>query len=153
MTQMTTEQILARLAQITGKNNERPIEEPMRGNIIGDISEDDSGDRAESTVESIVVSDAVEEQPIEDIRPVRTWPEEIKTLCGVWSGILADSGFIINNAVVMSKKEYLKHSKGKSQDEILSDPLLYVMFRSEDQSDVNFFSWLDRFPKVKNESK
>jgi hypothetical protein len=125
----------------------------MRGNIIGDVPEDDSGDRAQSTIEPIEPSNAIEEQPIDDVRPVRTWSEEVRTLCSVWRGNIADSGFILSNEVVMSKKEYLKHSKGKSQDEILSDPLLYVMFRSEDQSDVNFFSWLDRFPKVKDESK
>jgi hypothetical protein len=153
MTQMTTDQILARLAQITGKNNERPIEEPMRGNIIRDISEDDSGDRIESTVESVVSSDAIEKQPIGDIEPIRSWPESLNTLANLWGATISENGTLIGFTKTMSKKDYQKYIKGKTQEDIFTDPLRYVLFRSEEQSDVNYFNWLDRFPKEKDEGK
>lgn len=47
----------------------------------------------------------------------------------------------------MTRKEYLSYSKGLTQEQLLQHPLLYCMFRSEDQGESNFFEWLARFKR------
>jgi len=56
-----------------------------------------------------------------------------------------DSGFITCNKVQMSRKDYLKHVKDMTQTAIYGDPLLYVLFRSEQQSNINFLDWMSGF--------
>ena len=149
---MTTEQIMMKLAQIRGINNEQL--EDVRGNISSErISEEDKRVVDESAAEPIESSAPAEEQSSGHTGEIGNWSEELKALASLWNGEISERGMIINSTIEMSKKEYMKQIKGKTQDDILSDPLLYIMFRSEEQGDANFFSWLDRFPKAKNESK
>jgi hypothetical protein len=153
MTQMTSEQILARLAQITGKSNEHT------NTYIGECSDSgrDSSIAGNGTIEPtaklVKPSTPAKEQPPRDVSETGNWSEEDTARAVLWGGVLSGRGVIIENSVQMSKKDYQKHIKGKTQDDILSDPLLYILFRSEEQSESNFFQWLDKFPKAKDESK
>jgi len=60
-------------------------------------------------------------------------------------------GNIVNKYLMetrqMTRKEYLSYTKGLAQSELMDHPLLYTMFRSEDQAQVNFFEWINRFKK------
>jgi hypothetical protein len=144
---MTSEEIMMKLAQITGKNNEKT-------NIASSQStSEDNGDRTESTDEPISAPSESEEQVVTNDAPIEVRSPELDALCTKWSANLGISGALISNQIIMNRKDYLKHTKSITQDELLEDPLLYVLFRSEDQSEVNFFNWINKFPKVKNESK
>ena len=153
---MTNQQIMERLAQITGKTNNASVMH------LGDSSNGrgDEGDIEETsgssspTSESISAPVAVGHEIIPDVMEAEFNPSpELKQLAVKWQAEIGITGKLICNKVSMTKKDYLKHIKGMTADKVLDDPLLHVLFRSEEQPEVNFFSWLDRFPKVKNESE
>lgn len=60
-------------------------------------------------------------------------------------------GRIVNQYILdsrqITRKEYLAMTKGMTQSQLLEHPLLYAFFRSEDQSEFNFFEWLGKFKK------
>jgi len=72
------------------------------------------------------------------------------------SGILLEyyqqyGGRIVNQYILdsrqLTRKEYTALTKGLTQSQLLEHPLLYAFFRSEDQSEFNFFEWLGKFKK------
>ena len=60
-------------------------------------------------------------------------------------------GRIVNDYLLdsrqLTRKEYLAMTKGLTQSQLLEHPLLYAFFRSEDQSEFNFFEWLGKFKR------
>lgn len=49
------------------------------------------------------------------------------------------------DADVMSRKEYLSIVRDLTRDQVVSHPLVHVLFRSEGQSSSNFFEWINSF--------
>lgn len=86
-----------------------------------------------------------------DIRSTRTHSPELIELAMKWGATIGLTGKIINNKVIMSRKEFLKYSKNMTQKEALTDPLLYVMFRSEEQSEGSFWDFLGKFSREEDE--
>lgn len=151
---MTREEIMKKLAEIKGTMNDRsgivdsgsgeqtddvePVESVEEPVISGpDNASDDGGHRV---VESVV--------EVEPFKP----SAELIALAQVWQAQIGETGKLVFNQIDMSRKDYLKHSKSLTQEQLLDDPLLYILFRSEEQPEGNFFQWLERFPKAKNES-
>jgi hypothetical protein len=64
-----------------------------------------------------------------------------RTLLDSYSGTLVN-GRILHNRRQMTRKEYLDMKKKfKSVDEFWKSPALYLMFRSEGQTEANFMHW------------
>ena len=66
--------------------------------------------------------------------------EEMKQYDGV-----VVNGCILDNKVIMSRKEYLQKTKHLTREQVSKHPLRFVMFRSEGQMNISFPSWLDGF--------
>jgi hypothetical protein len=62
-----------------------------------------------------------------------------------YGGKMSDNGKLICETKQMTKKEYLTETKGLNDKDILAHPLLYVMFRSEGQTEGHFVQWLSKF--------
>jgi hypothetical protein len=152
---MTREEIMKKLAEIKGKSN--AADQNISPVCVGDggISQPDSIQYVqEQPNEPISVSDDVLDRSIEDVMEAEfVASPELRELAMKWGADIGVSGKLINNHIEMSRKDYLKQTKTLTRDQVLADPLLYIMFRSEEQGEPNFFSWLERFPKAKNESK
>lgn len=154
---MTREEIMMKLEQIKnmGKNNAEI--QDISAACVGEgatVDASSAGYVQEQSVEPVSVSDDVLDQPTEDIVEAEfVATPELKELAMKWGAEIGLSGALISNKIVMTRKDYLKHTKNLTVDQVLADPLLHIMFRSEEQADPNFFTWLDRFPKAKNESK
>lgn len=153
--------IAKQLAAITGKpitdffkgeidakneqsNEVAPIECEQETDINGDTGETES-DTTISGDGKILVN---EESQTEIPRPkeAETRPE-VKELAKIF-----DATKIVNNKIMdgrqMTRKEYLSYSKGLTEDEVGDHPLVFKMFRSEDQGEANFLYWLEKFPKA-----
>lgn len=66
------------------------------------------------------------------------------------------NGKLLNTTRRMTRKEYLAEKKKfKEVDEFWQSPLIYLMFRSEDQMESNFVNWTTSIEKdiIKNEKK
>lgn len=153
---------MMKLSQITGKtyNDVSGIQE---NNVSGSLPGSEEN-FSESTVleenehiggdddEESEYEDDSDSEPTPDIRPIRAHSSELIELAMKWGGTIGATGKIINNKVEMSRKDFLKYSKDMTQEQALNDPLLHVMFRSEEQSQASFWDFLDRFPKEEYES-
>lgn len=154
---MTREEIMKKLEEIKrmGNNN-------ADGNEAVVSRSDEQGDTALVECEQLgpecgdvgTVSDSDGVGSSENSMEVQPVPvsQELRELARKWGGTVGITGKIVENSVSMARKDYLKYTKGLNQDQVLADPLLYVLFRSDEQSEVNFFSWLEKFPKAKDES-
>lgn len=70
-----------------------------------------------------------------------------RTLLDSYSGTLV-KGRILHNRRQMTRKEYLDMKKKfKSIDEFWKSPALYLMFRSEGQTEANFMHWTTTIEK------
>lgn len=134
---ISKEEILKKIAEITGKevicveNKRTDSPQSVDNNeeeIVDDVVEARS-DSTEGSSEDITASTA---SSLEDLQKI-------------FGGNIVNKYLI--NTRQMTRKEYLHYTKGLKQSEILENALLYVMFRSEGQAQVNFFEWLDRFKK------
>lgn len=155
---MTRDEIAIKLAQITG----RPIQE-----FLDVEEENEQHSRQNSEITSNVNStenrnsddDTNTELP-HRIRPTQGFNSPTddrnfsQTRDNESDGHEVDSEFggqIINGKVIggreMTRKEYLKYTKGLTCDEILKHKYLYKMFRAEKQNEVFFHRWVDSFPK------
>lgn len=134
---MSKEDVLKKLAEITGKE------------VVCVASEGVSSQQDSDNNEEEIVDDAVEagsdstERSSEDSTASAT--SSLEDLHKIFGGNIVNK--YLMDARQMTRKEYLNYSKGLKQSELLEHPLLYVMFRSEGQAQVNFFEWLDRFKK------
>jgi hypothetical protein len=156
METMTTEMIMMKLAAIRGKNNgpqangdtQPASTSPESHHLDAEEQEevDTSKDSSAGDVEESVydVSDVVEASTAHS--------KELIELAMKWGAEIGLSGILINNSIQMSKKDYLKYIKNLSREALLKDPLLYILFRSEEQGDANFFHWIERFQKAENEN-
>lgn len=155
-----------RLSQITGKNysdirttQEADVPRGISGSD-GVILEQQSLDNNRCDADTNTDADKHDEQSeiatgIElsnDIREIRSHAPELIELAMKWNGTIGLTGKIVNNRVNMSKKDFYKHSKNLTQKKLLADPLLYVMFRSDEQSEGSFWDFLGKFPKEEDES-
>jgi hypothetical protein len=149
---MTREEIMKKLAEIKGTmNNDRPtivdrtdrvqerIDEPAHNieeEVVSgpDNTPSDDGYRA---IESVV--------EVESFRPT----PELTALAEAWQAEIGETGKLVCNKVDMNRKDYLKHTRTITQEQLLDNPLMYVLFRSEEQPEGNFFHWLERFPRAK----
>jgi hypothetical protein len=82
---------------------------------------------------------------VESFRPTT----ELTALAEAWQAEIGETGKLVCNKVDMNRKDYLKHTRTITQEQLLDDPLMYVLFRSEEQPEGNFFHWLERFPRAK----
>lgn len=149
---------MMKLSQITGKTY-NDIPGPQDGDVSVDVfhsegtSEDDEDDADEEIgQDSDDDEDGGESESTPDVRPIKPFAAELVELAMKWGGTIGSTGKIINNKIEMSRKDFLKYSKDMTQEQALNDPLLHVMFRSEEQSQASFWDFLDRFPKEEYES-
>jgi hypothetical protein len=123
---MTIEEVRKRLAKILGDED-----------AVGTSGQESSVDN-----ETQDAKDAIQAKPNNrnklEIRKV----EEYQSMFG---------GEIVNNYLMnnrqMTHEEYVSHSRGLKQEEMLSHPLMYAMFRADGQKEFNFFEWMSRFKK------
>lgn len=66
---------------------------------------------------------------------------ELKILANKYEGQIVGK-YIMHAKKPMKRKEYLS-MKFKTEEEFWSSPLLYIMFRSEEQIVANFTNWTD----------
>jgi hypothetical protein len=62
-----------------------------------------------------------------------------------YGGKLSANGVVICHTKDMKRVEYNQITKKMTQKEVLNHPLLYVLFRSEEQKEGNFHAWLATF--------
>ena len=134
---MSREDVIKKIAEITSK--EFDYVESERGSSSSSAynneekTMDDVGQIASDSSESITqVSTACSTTSLDDLQKIF-------------------GGNIVNKYLMdtrqMTRKEYLQSTKGLKQSDVLDHPLLYSMFRSEDQPQVNFLEWVGRFKK------
>lgn len=76
--------------------------------------------------------------------------EELRILAKEWKGEIVNK-VILNNKRKMTRKEYLKLKKTfKTIEDFMNSPLLYLMFRSEEQAEAGFISWTTLIEKEIN---
>lgn len=138
---MSKEDVLKKLAQITGKVL---IDEEVYKEIDLSITCQDTDNSEEEIVDDASeVGDNNEPGPSEE--PAQESSAQVKEYLETFGGELVNNHLL--NSRQMTRKEYLQLSKSLKQEELLAHPLLYVMFRSEDQGEQNFFDWINRFKK------
>ena len=147
---MTREEIMKKLEEIRnkGKNN-------VPENLDGTSDRRALGETTERSPEvcgpePIHLCEHDELQTVQDNveAPFDASPE-LRELAMKWGAEIGITGKLISNTISMQRKDYLKHVKTSTQESLLSDPLLYILFRSEEQGEPNFFAWLEKFPKEK----
>lgn len=150
MTTMTTEMIMMKLAAIRGKSNGQPIINASDDRSSDEVCEDAPVNDTDPEPTGSATDDSDEHisSPIET-ESNRVNSQELIELAMKWGAEISQNGFLIENKIGMTRKDYLKHIKSLTQESLLSDPLLYVLFRAEEQGDANFFQWIERFPKDK----
>lgn len=134
---MSKEDVLKKLAEITGREVVCVASEGVDPQQSSDNNE-------EKIVDNVVEtgSDPAEGSTEDGAASATSSLEDLQKIFG---------GNIVNKYLMdtrqMTRKEYLHYTKALNQSEVLEHPLLYIMFRSEGQAQVNFFEWLDRFKK------
>lgn len=134
---MSREDVIRKIAEITSKEFEHVENERSSSSSDSDNNEekivDDAcevrSNSAESTAQVTTSSTAT----------------SLNDLQKIFGGIIVNK--YLMDTRQMTRKEYLQYSKGLKQSDVLDHPLMYSMFRSEDQSQVNFLEWIDRFKK------
>jgi hypothetical protein len=134
---MSKDEVLERLAEITGKAKEQDDVQDQRDNPPADIDNNE-----EANVDDAAEAGSDNSGSDDTAASSSSSVEEFQKIFG---------GNIVNEFLLdgrkMTKKEYTQYCKGLTQTELLAHPLLYMLFRSEDQSQVNFFDWLNKFKK------
>lgn len=118
-----------KLAEITG----RPITDFFKGEFDAEL-----GERHDDTIS--------DERSVAEVTTASP-TEEQKSLLKHYLGSTLHNGKLIHGRQ-MTRKEYLKVSKDLDQEELGEHPLLYKMFRSENQTEVFFPRWMDTFTEV-----
>lgn len=134
---MSREDVIKKIAEITSKEFDYVEDERSSSSSDFDNNEekivDDAGEAGSNSTESATqVTTAVSSTSLDDLQKI-------------FGGVIVNK--YLMEARQMTRKEYLQYAKGLKQSEILDHPLLYCMFRSEDQSQVNFLEWIGRFKK------
>lgn len=134
---MSREDVIKKIAEITSKEfhyveNEGGSSSSYLNNNEEKIM-DDASETGNNNTESVTqISTASSSTSLDDLQKI-------------FGGIIVNKYLMETRQ--MTRKEYLQYAKGLKQSDVLDHPLLYSMFRSEDQSQVNFLEWIDRFKK------
>jgi hypothetical protein len=134
---MSKDEVLQKLAEITGKAKELSYVENQRVDASEDIDNNE-----EKAVDDIAEarSNTTERSSENSTTSATSSLEDLQKIFG---------GNIVNKYLMdtrqMTRKEYIHYTKGLKRSELMDHPLLYLMFRSEDQAQVNFFDWINRF--------
>lgn len=143
-----------KLAKITN----RPLEEFYDGPVEDQHAEQEIEEQVETeSEESEIFSDVeiIEDVPeirntrqtrVEAAKPPRDNSKDSEYILR-YGGKMSDNGKLICETKQMTKKEYLAETKGLDEQDILAHPLLYLMFRSEGQTEGHFVQWLSGFPE------
>ena len=139
-----------KLAKITGRPLEDFYEAPTE--TINDQQEIEESVESEEQDCDLEIEDNIPEvQDNEDEQFRGVLPcisSEQSSLYHIkYGGRYSPNGVLVCHTKDMSHTEYKSITKKMTQKEILKSPLLYVLFRSEDQKEGHFFNWLDSFPK------
>lgn len=126
---ITREEALKRLAEIIAKGNDEKNE--------GDSTSECSEANAHETVQDDGAAGYSEGAGSQDSRLLEYY--------GQFGGRIVNDYLLDSRQ--LTRKEYLAMTKGLTQSQLLEHPLLYAFFRSEDQSEFNFFEWLGKFKK------
>ena len=134
---MSREDVIKKIAEITSKEFDYVESEGSSSSSHFDNNEekimDDVGEAGNNNTESVTqVSTTGSSTSLDDLQKI-------------FGGIIVNKYLMETRQ--MTRKEYLQYAKGLKQSDVLDHPLLYSMFRSEDQSQVNFLEWIDRFKK------
>lgn len=136
---MSKEDILKRLAEITGKVKEYDDVKSQGDNASTDIDNNE-----EETLDDAIEIASDNSEPDADSTTASTSASLIE-FQKIFGGNIVNKYLL--EARQLTKKEYVQYCKGLTQAELLEHPLLYMLFRAEEQSQVNFFEWLNRFKK------
>ena len=134
---ISKEDALKKLAEITGK-----------GIIYVESERNNASSDFDNNQEKIVVNATeIERNTAERHATISTSnsSSSLDDLRNIFGGIVVNK--YLMECRQMTKKEYLFYTKGIKQSDLLDHPLLYAMFRAEDQAEVNFFEWINRFKK------
>lgn len=141
-----------KLAKITN----RPLEDFYDGPIESESSEQIIEEQVEEETDECEVESISDIPEVrnpnktnlsnENIRPPRDSSKD-DAYIQQYGGKMSDNGKLICDTKQMTKKEYLAETKGLDEQDILAHPLLYLMFRSEGQTEGHFVQWLSRFSK------
>lgn len=71
--------------------------------------------------------------------------QSLEELAKYYNGKISERGFILDNKIQMTKKEYNTITKNLSYPELFKHPLLYVLFRAEGQVTPSFIEWTSSF--------
>lgn len=69
------------------------------------------------------------------------------SLAEQYNGKLSERGFVIDNKIQMTRKEYNSITKNLTYEELFKHPLMYVLFRAEGQSTPSFPEWTSSFER------
>ena len=154
MTKMKDLKIAQKLAEITG----RPLEDFYDGETKSNKQEkEESVEKVESVstestsrnvpeIRSETKTDSTETISSSNIASIH----ELDTFAKEWKGEIVNK-VILKNERRMTRKEYLKMKRTfKTTEEFYNSPLLYLMFRSEEQADASFITWTTLIEKEIN---
>lgn len=71
----------------------------------------------------------------------------VEEIAKYYNGKISERGFIIDNKIQMTKKEYNAVTKNLSYENLFKHPLMYVMFRAEGQVTPSFPEWTSSFER------
>jgi hypothetical protein len=126
---MTIEEVREKITQILNKEGNNGSE--------GISGSSDITDNQTEDIEDVVETRASDGN--------RLKIHEVEEYRSIFNGTIVN-GYILNNRE-MTRKEYLQYTRGLKHEEVLSHPLMYVMFRAEGQGEANFFEWLAKFKR------
>jgi hypothetical protein len=138
MNYMSREDVLKQLAFITGKVEASDVKSE------GESSSQDINNNQEETVDDASEIGSDNSEPVTENATGST-ASSLEDLQKVFGGNIVNK--YLMDARQMTRKEYNQYSKGLTQSELLDHPLLYIMFRAENQAQVNFLEWVSRFKK------
>lgn len=69
----------------------------------------------------------------------------VEEIAKYYNGKVSERGFIIDNKIQMTKKEYNAITKNLSYEDLFKHPLMYVMFRAEGQVTPSYPEWASSF--------
>lgn len=148
-----------KLAKITGRpledfynGTDEGIKEVQGQNVENKTTEIRCSEKTESDIPEIQ-DDEVESIRGTSIRDGRNAKEDdgasrktdVYTI--KYGGRYSGNGKLIEHTQDMKKVEYNQITKKMTQKEVLNHPLLYVLFRAEEQKEGHFWSWLEQFSK------
>jgi hypothetical protein len=137
---MTKDEVLKLIADIRGLNNHERNKMDNGGEM--EITLSTSECSIEHEIEHEIDDDAIKDFTILDADK-----QEIKLdldeMVSRYGGKIYNDRLVDANTI--SRKEYLSITKNLTRDQVMSHPLVHVLFRSEGQSSSNFFEWVNSF--------